>query len=239
MSERTGRIGWVVDVQNDFMLPPAEGGRLYVSDLSDPGDPGACLALEAIERAVSWMHDHCDVIVFTADWHDRDDLEIDEVNPDPAAGTYPPHCMGRSSDPDEARGAEIVDTIRPDDPLIVDLDTDETAVPIARIAIAENRPVLIRKNQFDVFTGNTAADAFVSALAGELGGDPEFIVVGVSRDVCVTRAVDGLQHRGYRTTALKDAMWGLGLEPESSTIARWESKGGRVLTLEELSGAEA
>ena len=112
------------------------------------------------------------------------------------------------------------------------------AAPIARCAVAERRSVVIRKNRFDVFTGNSATEAFVSTIAGELGGDPEFIVVGVSRDVCVTRAVDGLQHRGYRTIALKDAMWGLGLEPESVTLGRWEDEGGRVLTIAELAGAE-
>ena len=238
MSERPARIGWVVDVQNDFMLPPAEGGRLYVSDLTDPSDPGARLALETIEKSVRWMRDHCDLIVYTADWHGLDDAEIDELHPDPSAGTYPPHCMGRSEDPDEARGAEIVGTIRPDNPLILDLDSDESAVPIARCALAEHRPVLIRKNRFDVFVGNSATEAFVTAIADEMGGDPEFIVIGVSRDVCVTRAVDGLQHRGYRTTALRDATWGLGLESESSTLERW-ADAGRVLTFEELVGAEA
>jgi len=237
MPEGWARIGWVVDVQNDFMLPPEQGGRLYVSDLTDPDDPGARLAVGAIGRAVEWMRDNCDVVVYTADWHGIDDAEIDADDPDPAAGTYPPHCMGRSPDPDEARGARIIDRIRPTAPLVLDLNADETAAPIARLAVDGRRPVVIRKNRFDVFTGNSATEAFVAALAGELGGDPEFIVAGVSRDVCVTKAVDGLQHRGYRTTALRDATWGLGLEDEQTTLDRWES-GGRVITVDELSGED-
>ncbi|MCH7659762.1 MAG: hypothetical protein IH933_04000, partial [Euryarchaeota archaeon] len=35
-----------------------------------------------------------------------DDAEIDPHAPNPQAGTYPPHCMGRSDDPDERAGAE-------------------------------------------------------------------------------------------------------------------------------------
>ena len=184
------------------------------------------------------MRDHCDVVVYTADWHGIDDEEIDADHPDPAAGTYPPHCMGRSQDPEEALGARIIDPIRPMAPLVLDLDADETAESIARQAVGGRRAVLIRKNRFDVFTGNSATDAFVTALAGELGGDPEFVVAGVSRDVCVTKAVDGLQHRGYRTTALRDATWGLGLEDEQATLDRWET-GGRVITVDELIGEDA
>ena len=63
----------------------------------------------------------------------------------------------------------------------------------------------------------------------------EFVVIGVARDVCVTQAVDGMQERGYRVTAVRDATWGLGLEDEQTTLARWAS-GGRVVALSELTG---
>lgn len=236
MTELGRLVGWVVDVQNDFMRPPSEGGRLYVSDLTDPTDAGAVNAQETIERAVAWMHEHCDAIVFSADWHGPDDVEIDAVAPDPAAGTYPPHCMGRSDDPDTAEGAEILESIRPEDPLVLDISAHAEPEETAHLAVADRRPVVIRKNQFDVFTGNPATEAFVGALARHLGGDPLFVVIGVSRDVCVTRAVDGLQERGYRTLALSDATWGLGLEAEADTLDRWRL-GGLVGTLEELPGA--
>ena len=58
-------------------------------------------------------------------------------------------------------------------------------------------------------------------------------MIGVARDVCVTQAVDGLQARGYAVTAVRDATWGLGLEPEAETLARWAGQG-RVVTLAEL-----
>jgi nicotinamidase-related amidase len=221
-------------VQYDFMMPPQEGGRLYVADLGDPADIGAVAVRPAIEAAVAWMRSNCDVLVYTGDWHDRSDSEIDEESPDPSAGTYPPHCMGRSDDPEERAGAEILDSIRPVDPVVLPLDaTDVQGRRVAVQALEQGRAVFVQKNKFDVFIGNPAAEALVEALAAELDGDPLFYVAGVSRDVCVTKVVDGLQERGHETVAIRDATWGLGLEPEEDTLARWR-RGGRVLTLDEL-----
>lgn len=229
-----GRVGWIVEVQYDFMVPPAEGGRLYVADLWDPTDEGAVLARPAIEAAVTWMRSNCDVLVYTGDWHDRSDPEIDERDPDPHAGTYPPHCMGRSDDPEERKGAEILASIRPEDPVVLELGaTDADGHRVASEAIRQRRPVFIHKNELDVFTGNPATDAFLETLVEELGGDPLFYVIGVARDVCVTRAVDGLQARGHETAAVKDATWGLGIEDEEVTLERWR-RGGRVLTVDQL-----
>lgn len=231
MTERRPRIGWVVDAQVDFLDP---AGRLYVRDLADPTDLGSVKVVPTLERAVGWMREHCDVLVFTGDWHGAGDEEIDPVSPDPARGTYPPHCMGRSADPSERAGAEIIREIRPTDPLVLPLGASrEKAREVAAAAVEERRPVFIQKNRFDVFAGNPATEAFLGALADALGGAPEIVVVGVARDVCVTQAVDGMQARGYFVTALSDATWGLGLEPEAVTLARWARKG-RVTTLDEL-----
>ncbi len=228
------RIGWIVDVQNDFMLPPEEGGRLYVHDLEDPSDPGARRARPRIEEAVAWMREHCDALVYTGDWHARADEEIDAEHPDPAGGTYPPHCMGLSEDPEEREGARILASIRPGDPLVLERGaTRETAERLARAALDSGRPIFIHKNRFNVFEGNPGAAPLLDALAEGLGGDPEIVVVGVSRDVCVTEAVDDMQARGYRTIAVRDATWGLGLESEEDTLARWARRG-RVVTLAEL-----
>ena len=54
-----------------------------------------------------------------------DEDEIDEVAPDPLAGTYPPHCMGRSYDPGERRGAEVIPAIRPVDPIVLGIQASE------------------------------------------------------------------------------------------------------------------
>ena len=225
------RVGWIVDVQEDFMNPD---GRLYVRDLFDDSDPGAIQVVPALVAAAKWMRRHCDVIVYTGDWHGLDDAEIDPVAPDPARDTYPPHCMGRSPDPVERAGAEVIEEIRPEDPLVLTHDAvNEEAVLVARLAVKQRRPVFVRKTRFNVFEGNPACEAFVRSLGEALGRALEFVVFGVARDVCMTQAVDGLQARGYAVTAVRDATWGLGLEPEAETLARWAGRG-RVVTVAEL-----
>lgn len=228
---RPAVVGWIVDVQEDFMNP---NGRLYVRDLLDDSDLGAVRIVPALKAATAWMREHCEVIVYTGDWHGLDDAEIDPVAPDPARDTYPPHCMGRSPDPVERAGAEVIEQIRPDDPLVLAHDAaNEDATLVARLAVKQRRPVFVQKTRFNVFEGNPACEAFVRSLGEALGRALEFVVIGVARDVCMTQAVDGLQARGYAVTAVRDATWGLGLEPEADTLARWAGKG-RVVTLAEL-----
>jgi nicotinamidase/pyrazinamidase len=228
------KIGWIVDVQVDFMDPQ---GRLYVKDLGSDEDPGAVQIVGTLEEAAAWMHESCDAVVFTGDWHSYDDAEIDAENPDPLKGTYPPHCMGRSPDPDERAGAEIIFELRPDDPLILEIGAGaEGAEAVAREAVAQGRPIFIQKNRFDVFEGNDATEALIAGLEKALRRPLEFYVMGVARDVCVTQAIDGLQARDHQVRALKDATWGLGLEPEEETLGRWSERG-EVITVAELPGA--
>lgn len=230
------RIGWVVDVQKDFMRP---GGRLYVKDPEDDGDPGAIEAQPAIEEAVAWMRSHCDLMVFTGDWHDHGDAEIDPDDPDPSRGTYPPHCMGRSDDPEEREGAEIIESVRPANPVVLEVDaTDGEAREAVRLAVDESRPLFVHKTRFDVFEGNPATVAMVEALEEVLDRHLEIWVAGVARDVCVTAAVDGLAERGYDVVAIRDATWGLGLEDEEETLARWAEEG-RVVSTGELAAPVA
>jgi len=234
MTERIARIGWVVDAQNDFLLPPDESGRLYVHDLFDGGkDPGATQIMPALERAVAWMRENCDAVVFTGDWHSYDDEEIDTESPDATKGTYPPHCMGLSPDAAEREGAEVHASIRPTNALVLERGaTEDGAREIAGRAVTEHRPVFIHKNRFDVFTGNPAADAFLRALADRLGGTVEIYVAGVARDVCVKNAVEGMLDplRGYPVTVITDATWGLGLESEAESLARWTQSGAALVT---------
>jgi nicotinamidase-related amidase len=228
------RIGWVVDAQNDFLLPPEQGGRLYVHDLFDNGeDAGATQAIPAIERAVEWMRARCDVMVYTGDWHSYADEEIDAVAPDPSRGTYPPHCMGLSDDAAEREGAQILASIRPEDPIVLSrAATAQDARAAARRAVAERRPLFIHKSKFDVFEGNGATDDLIRALREELKKPVEVFVAGVARDVCVKQAVEGMlaPERALPVTLITDATWGLGIEKEEESLARWLSSGAALMT---------
>ncbi|HST60027.1 MAG TPA: isochorismatase family protein [Longimicrobium sp.] len=233
-TQQTKRIGWIVDVQNDFMLPAEQGGRLYVHDLFDDGqDAGATQIVPALVRAAEWMRANCDAVVYTGDWHAHDDAEIDAVAPDATQGTYPPHCMGLSPDAEEREGAQIIAEIRPADPIVLARDaTPADARTVARRAVDERRPVFIHKSRFSVFEGNPAADAFVRALRERLGGDVEVYMIGVARDVCVKGAVEGMLEpvRGVPVTLVTDATWGLGIEPEAESLRRWMDAGAALVT---------
>lgn len=227
------RIGWVVDVQNDFMLPT---GRLYVHNLFDASDEGATRATEHIVRAVAWMREHCDIVVYTGDWHAYGDREIDTVTPDARQGTYPPHCMGLSPDAAEREGAALLAAIDPGASTLVlarDADADD-ARTLARHALGERRPVFIQKREFSVFEGNPATVPLLTELEDALGGPPEIVVCGVATDVCVKMAVDGFLDRGYRVTVLADAMWGLGLVPHTEAVGEWAARGATITTTSAL-----
>jgi nicotinamidase/pyrazinamidase len=234
MTDRIARIGWVVDSQNDFLIPAAEGGRLYVHDLFDDGeDAGAVQIIPNLVRAVEWMRAECEVIVYTGDWHAYGDEEIDPVSPDATKGTYPPHCMGLSDDPAEREGAQIHASIRPHAPIVLPREaTDEQAREVARQAIGERRPIFIQKSRFNVFEGNPATDTLVREMKSLLGGRVEIYVAGVARDVCVKQAVEGMLDpvRGYPVTVVTDATWGLGLEEESESLSRWSQAGAALIT---------
>ena len=234
-SRARARIGWVVDVQNDFMRPD---GRLYVHNLFDPADAGATLAMASIVQTVEWMRRSCDVVIFTGDWHAYGDREIDTVAPDATKGTYPPHCMGLSPDAAERAGAALITEIDPGSAaLVLTRDAiDETARDIARRAVDERRAVFVQKSEFSVFEGNRSADAFVQALREALGddlgdgsGEPvDFVLCGVATDVCVKKAVDGLLDRAARVHVVTDAIWSLGLLGPADTTDLWAQRGARL-----------
>lgn len=234
MTDGIAKIGWVVDAQNDFLRPAEEGGRLYVHDLFDNGeDAGARQIVPNLRRAVGWMRAHCDAMVYTGDWHAYGDEEIDPEHPDAAKGTYPPHCMGMSDDPSEREGAAIHPSVAPDAPIVLPRDaTEDRAREVAAESVREGRPVFVQKSRFNVFEGNPAADALLRELIGRLGGRAEIYVAGVARDVCVKQAVEGMLDpvRGYPVTVVTDATWGLGLEKESDSLARWTNDGAALIT---------
>ena len=228
------RLGWVVDVQFDFMTPPADGGRLYVRHLDDPADPGAAGIIPMLGQTVAWLRAHTNAVVFTGDWHTDDDREIDREHPN-FRDTYPAHCMGAGTNPAERAGAELIDAIAPRDAVVViDRDASDATTDRAASHAAGGGTVMIQKREFSVFAGQTQTDRFLDGLTRALEARPEVIVCGVATDVCVRMAVEGFLDRGYTVTVVRDAVWGLGLRTDESLFAEWTARGARIATLGEL-----
>ncbi|MBW8770613.1 MAG: hypothetical protein JF589_12705, partial [Gemmatimonadetes bacterium] len=152
---RRPRVGYLVDVQNDFMRAALPGGRLYVRHLQDPDDAGAEQIIPTLARLARWMYARCDAVILSGDWHGPEDAEIDVAAPD-FRTTYPPHCMGRSTDAAECAGAALIPEVTPPHGSIV-LEwnaTPQTAAGVAAEAIERGVPVFVQKTQFSVWTGN-------------------------------------------------------------------------------------
>jgi nicotinamidase/pyrazinamidase len=218
-------VFWDVDTQFDFMTPPEEGGRLYVKDPADPADPGARTSVPALRRLSEYARDHGILRVATGDWHTFDHREIDETHPD-YRDTFPPHCMAGE------RGSEKIPETALRDPIVIPLRADEeVARTAARHAREEGRDLFLRKEEFSCFTGNPATGALLDEL------DPAVIVVyGVALDVCVRHAVEGMLDRRENVVVVQDATWGLGLEERDALLRRWEERGAKLATVEEVTG---
>lgn len=245
-------LGWVVDAQNDFLRPPSEGGRLYVHDLAHPDRPGAARIIPQLAATVAALREQADLVVFTGDWHGSEDDEIDAIAPNPANGTYPPHCMGRSENPDEIEGAWIHAAVAPvggyNRVLPWDASKDREEKILARLAVAclevqrsraEGVPALapalfVQKNKFDVFAGNSRIRSLLESLPTD--GSPSVTLCGVASDVCVNQAIDGLQKHlpKWRLRVVRDAIAGLGIESDESCARRWKANGVVVADFSEL-----
>jgi nicotinamidase-related amidase len=234
-TSRRPRVGYLVDVQNDFMRSALPGGRLYVRHLQDPHDVGAEQIIPALARLARWMYERCDAVVLSGDWHGPEDAEIDATAPD-FRTTYPPHCMGRSTDAAECAGADLIPEVTPPRGSIV-LPWDATPVIAARVAteaMEKGLSVFVQKTQFSVWTGNPAMDAFANELTDRLHARPEIILAGVASDVCDEQAIRGFLARGYPVTVVRDAIHSLGSQPDDAILAGWETLGARTTTLAAL-----
>ena len=232
---RRPRVGYLVDVQNDFMRAALPGGRLYVRHLQDPDDPGAEQIIPTLARLARWMYQRCDAVILSGDWHGPEDAEIDATAPD-FRTTYPPHCMGRSTDAAECAGAALIPEVTPPHGSIV-LEwnaTPRTAARVAAEAIEKRLPVFVQKTQFSVWTGNPVMDAFTNELTNRLAARPEIILAGVASDVCDDQAIRGFLARGYPVTVVRDAIHSLGTQPDEVILAGWEVLGARTTTLAAL-----
>lgn len=199
-----GLLFWDVDTQYDFMF---SDGKLYV--------PGAEDCLPALARLTRFARARGVRIVASVDHHSLADPEI-AASPD-FRTTFPPHCLAGSP------GAAKVDATRAIDPLWID------GAPVDAAAVARHRgEIVFRKQRFDVFT-NPNAERIVAELAPE-----EIVVYGVAQDVCNRFAIEGLLARGYKVTAVRDAMKPIHADVGARLVEEWTARGVRMVDSAQL-----
>lgn len=199
-------IFWNVDTQFDFVSPQ---GKLYV--------PGAELLKSNWKKLTQLAKNKSIVVVNTCDWHFPDSEEL-SANPD-FVNTFPQHCMANTA------GADFIEETNPENPSIIDWKTG-TKVNRENLE-AGNRNLVIRKDAFDVFTGNPFTERLVKTLSPKT-----VIVYGVTTNVCVNDAVLGLAERTDRVIVVQDAIKELPNIP--LPFKNWENIGVKLMSLKEI-----
>ena len=195
---------WNVDTQVDFVEPH---GKLYV--------PGAELLKQNWKILTDYAEKNNLVVVNTCDWHYPGSGELSQ-NPD-FINTFPPHCMANTV------GAEFIESTTPENPEVVDW-----SVTLEKESIQlKSRNILIRKDAFDVFKGNPNTEQILNMLAPK-----KVIVYGVTTNVCVNDAVQGLAKRVEEVLVIEDAIKELPNIP--LPFEHWKKLGVKLIRLHEL-----
>ncbi len=167
-----GTLHWNVDTQYDFMRDDdSHKGTLPV--------PGARSIEENLSRLTRLAAKENIRVVNTADWHTSESKEF-SATPDYIT-TFPPHCM------EGTKGAQYVPATAPKNPYCIDW-RDRTFDKKAAMA---HREIVLRKDAFDVFTGNPHTGKLLDLLQ-----PLQVIVYGVATNYCVQHAVQGLLEHG-------------------------------------------
>ncbi|MFW5755081.1 MAG: cysteine hydrolase family protein [Tangfeifania sp.] len=198
---------WNVDTQIDFVYPR---GKLYVQDAENLRPQWKKLTRLAGKKKIR--------VVNTADYHYPNSAELD-ANPD-FINTFPEHCMA------DSRGADFIKETDPEDPVIFDWDKEYLMAP-ELFEPGKHRNFIIRKDAFDVFSGNPATEVILKNLK------PDAVVVyGVTTNVCVDAAVKGLNRRVKNVYVVSDAIKELPNLP--LPFSDWEKKGVHLIQVKEL-----
>ncbi len=197
---------WNVDTQFDFMN---RQGKLYV--------PGAEAIFANLQTVTDFAEDQNIQVVNTADYHFSNSKELSDT-PD-FIHTFPQHCMA------DSKGAEFAAETAPKnaanlpwDTIFSDKDLKETA---------RHRNIIIRKDAFDVFSGNKNTERLLHIIAPKT-----VFIYGVTTNVCVHFAVMGLAERGISVFVLEDTIKELPNIP--IPFEQWDNAGVKRITLDAM-----
>lgn len=193
---------WNVDTQKDFLLPD---GKLYVK--------GAEEIIPNLQKLTNLAKQYNIKVVNTGDLHEPGDAEIHSY-PDYTT-TFPPHCMGGTE------GSGFIPETKPQD-AVLEFYPEFVDDHEPRLSIKEARNIILYKDSFDIFSGN----CFTKVVLREI--NPDMVIVsGLTSDICVNYAVEGLIDRGYSVIVVKDAIKELTVKP----FEKWGEMGvGFILT---------
>jgi nicotinamidase/pyrazinamidase len=198
---------WNVDTQIDFVYPR---GKLYVQDAENLRPQWKKLTQLAKKRNIQ--------VINSADYHYPNSAELD-ANPD-FVNTFPEHCMANS------RGADFIKETDPEDAVIFDWDKEYLITP-ELFDPFKYRNFIIRKDAFDVFTGNPITDIILKNIKPE-----SVIVYGVTTNVCVDAAVKGLSRKVKNVYVVEDAIKELPNIP--LPFEEWEKNGVKRIRLKDV-----
>jgi len=201
-------IFWNVDTQEDFI---DEAGKLYVK--------GAEAIRPTLKRITAFAKAEGIRVVNTCDYHHIYSTEISAL-PD-FTTSFPEHCLAGTS------GADFISETWPESPLLIDWDR-EMAIFAEFDDTVRFRNIVIRKDAFDVFSGNPHAEKIVQILHPD-----QVFVYGVSTNVCVDKAVTGLAERGIKVYVFEDAIKELPNLP--LPFEAWKSKGIQMISFTDVS----
>ena len=201
-------IFWNVDTQEDFI---DEAGKLYVK--------GAETIRPTLKRITDFAKKEGIRVVNTCDYHHIYSTEISS-NPD-FKTSFPQHCLAGTS------GADFISETWPESPLLIDWDR-EMAIFSEFDDTIRFRNIVIRKDAFDVFSGNPHAEKIVEILHPD-----QVFVYGVSTNVCVDKAVTGLAERGIKVYVFEDAIKELPNLP--LPFVAWNSNGIEMISFADIS----
>ncbi len=203
---KTDILFWNVDTQFDFMN---RKGKLYVEN--------AETILENLQAVTNFAEEHNIQVINTADYHFSNSKELSET-PD-FINTFPPHCMA------ESKGAEFVLETAPQN--AVELPWDITFTTEELKTIAQHRNIIIRKDAFDVFTGNKNTQELLRIIAPK-----KVLVYGVTTNVCVHFAVMGLAQHRVKVFVLEDTIKELPNIP--IPFEQWDNAGVERITIAKI-----
>lgn len=198
---------WNVDTQVDFV---EETGRLAV--------PKAVEIRPVLRRLTDFAKEKGIQVVNTADWHNESTKEISET-PD-FVNTFPKHCM------EYTRGASYISETYPRTPFVV-LDWSEAYDDDMIRQISSVQNIVVRKDMFDVFSGNPYTRKLVSYIAPSV-----VYVYGLATNVCVDFAVMGLLARQIKVFVIEDGI--KELPNIDSPVSKWVESGAILVESESV-----